>query len=136
MTGRPDGQRVVYNNAITEQLWVANLSGTHTQIYAGRWANTPAWSPANAKIAYMSGFGGISSINPDGSGAKEIIKRTPQYSFGDPHWAPAGSHLTYYGLRTAGGPQYDIFRSSATGSGKSNLTNTGYPFNEYPINWR
>ncbi|MDQ2986430.1 MAG: hypothetical protein M3R13_06880 [Armatimonadota bacterium] len=132
----PDGQRVVYNDATNHELWVATLTNAHTRVFAGYWANTPVWSPANTKIAFMSGNGGISSISPDGTGLKEIIKRTPLYSFGNPHWSPSGSHLTYLGLRTSGGPQYDVFRSSATGSGKSNMTNTNYPVSEYPISWR
>jgi Tol biopolymer transport system component len=84
----------------------------------------PAWSPTGNKVAYDSS-GGISTIAPDGSGAKLIISSTTKTRVGGAIWSPTGSHLAY--SRSSGSVLNntfvsDVYRATADGGSKTNLT--------------
>jgi hypothetical protein len=131
----PTGTRMVYAGQ-SAGLWVANVvTGSHTQIYGGITIR-PQWSPDGTKIAFTNNNLGISIINSNGTGAKEIVRRTSLWSFVRPYWSSDSSHLVFTGQGPP--PEYnlEVFRATASGKHLTNLTNTPYPFNEYPWGWR
>ena len=134
----PAGDRVVYPTyANGRQLWVADLSNVQTLLYSG-YSNGPVWSPDGAKIAFENGYWDISTISPDGTGLRDIIKATSTWYFALAKWSPTGSHLAFLGfthvLNTA--VNYDVFRANSNGGNRTNLTNTAAPNQEYPVAWR
>jgi Tol biopolymer transport system component len=72
--------------------------------------------------------GGIWTIAPDGTNAREVVRslsKAGRRSRPDrPMWSPTGSHIAYElfedGANTA--DRTDIYRALADGSGKTNLT--------------
>jgi hypothetical protein len=129
----PTGSKVAYEDSAA--LGVADLLGSpHQTIYNG-YAHTPQWSPDGNKIAFTNVNPGISTINPNGTGLKEIIRRTSAWTFDRPFWSPTGSHIVCYGFAATGPYDLDIFRTASNGNSLTNLTNTPSSA-EYPMGWR
>jgi len=129
----PTVTKVAYEDS-TAALGVADIFGNpHQTIYNG-YSHTPQWSPDGSKIAFTNANVGISTINPNGTGLKEIIRRTTAYTFDRPYWSPTGSHIVCYGVNVATVDD-DIFRATSTGASLTNLTNTPSTA-EYPMGWR
>jgi Tol biopolymer transport system component len=123
---------VAYTNG---GLWVATLLNVHTRIYSGS-AGEPAWSPDGSKIAFNNGIGSILTIKPNGSGLRTAVARTSTMIFYNPYWSASGSHLVFTGQDASGSaPNMDVFRATATGGSRTNLTNTPAPFKEYLSNF-
>ena len=140
----PDGTRIVYNST-ARQLFVADLlaGNVSPSLTADERVATPVWSPDDTKIAFGIAIcnGGIATINPDGSEQKLIIRSHcgKSVSVFDPVWSPAGSHLIYVRAgqdqNSASGFFRDIYRATANGGGKQNLTNDIGDF-PGPAGWR
>jgi hypothetical protein len=119
----PDRAHIVYWRRSSSDLWIADVGGGHRPLAAG---GAPRWSPAGSAIAYVSG--GIWTIAPDGTNAREVVRslsKAGRRSRPDrPMWSPTGSHIAYElfedGANTA--DRTDIYRALADGSGKTNLT--------------
>jgi hypothetical protein len=127
----PTGSKVAYDNSAA--LWVADLLGSPHQQIAG-YSHTPQWSPDGSKIAFTNSTLGISTIRPQGTGLKEIIRRTNSLTFDRPFWSPDGTHIVCYGAFVATG-SLDVFRVASSGKSLTNLTNTPSTA-EYPMGWR
>jgi dipeptidyl aminopeptidase/acylaminoacyl peptidase len=70
----PTGTKVAYEERTG--LLVADLLGSaHQRIYSGI-PHTPQWSPDGTRIAFTNSTLSIMTINVNGSGLKEIIRRT------------------------------------------------------------
>jgi hypothetical protein len=132
----PDGTEIVHDDYSGTELWVADaFLGLTARILATDHVNSPVWSPDGSRIAFNSS-GGIDTIAPDGSSRKLIIKWGPTYSVGSPRWSPTGSHLIYsWWNRSLSSPVFDIYRATAGGGGRTNLTKDieGFPF---ALGWR
>ena len=128
----PTATKVAYDDSAT--LGVADVLGNpHQTIYNG-YSHTPQWSPDGSTIAFTNANVGISTIKPNGTGLKEIIRRTSSWTFDRPFWSPTGTHIVCYGLAV---PTLDddIFRVASNGSSLTNLTNTPSSA-EYLMGWR
>jgi hypothetical protein len=75
------------------------------------------------------------TIKPDGSGLREIIRRTSSWTFDRPFWSVSGSHIVCYGIAGTGPYNLDVFRVASNGNSLTNLTNTPSTA-EYPMGWR
>lgn len=131
----PSGTKVAYDNAAS--LGVADSFGGPGQtIYSGP-CHTPQWAPDGTRIAFTDPTVGISTIKPDGTGVKQIARRTSGRTYDRPFWSPSSSHLIFYGL-TASTGDLEIYRASANGTSLTNLTNTpgGATTAEHPMGWR
>ena len=128
----PTGQKIAYDDTAT--LGVADVFGSPHQVIYNGWSHTPQWSHDGRKIAFTNINPGISTINPNGSGLKEIIKKTTAYTFDRPFWSPADTHIVCYGFSTTSIDD-EIFRATSSGSSLTNLTNTPSTA-EYPMGWR
>ncbi len=120
----PDGLDIVHDRLNWDELWVADaVSGVTVRILATDHANWPVWSPDGTRIAFQSSAG-IDTIAPNGGSRNTIIKWAPTYSVSSPRWSPTGSHLTYRWWDRRLLPQgvFDIYRATAFGGGKTNLT--------------
>ncbi|MFM9995783.1 MAG: TolB family protein [Phycisphaerales bacterium] len=109
------------------QLFIASVSsGQSVLLPTSVPASAPVWSPAGTKIAFMHAAfgGGVSTINPDGSGQKAIAKPAGQgVHIQNPVWSPTGSHLLYnHAGSVLNDARQDIYRVTATGGSKANLT--------------
>jgi hypothetical protein len=129
----PTGMRVVY--AATTGLWLADqLGNPPTRIFTGI-VRYPQWSPDGTKIAFANPNFGISTIKPNGTSLKEIIKRTSAWFFDRPFWSRTGSHIICTGGQS-GVTNNEVFRATASGTYLTNLTLTPDPFIEHPNGWR
>jgi hypothetical protein len=123
------------------ESWIADpVTGAEFQLSAN--GVHPEWSPDGGKIAFDGFLGddGIHTINPDGTGETAIIRSTATVSFYGARWSPTGSHLTYHAFDHWSKPSDPlpgllyVYRASATGGGKTNLTkDSSYA---YPVGWR
>ncbi|MFN0126189.1 MAG: TolB family protein [Verrucomicrobiales bacterium] len=124
----PTGDVVAYENAAQNELWLADLVNVHIRIHSGQ-AKAPQWSPDGALIAFTNGSG-IATIKPDGTGYKVIVPKTSTWFFADVHFSPTGAHIVYTGWQQNASSNSDVFRATAKGTSRVNLTNTSTPFNE------
>jgi hypothetical protein len=128
----PAASKIAYDDSAT--LGVADIVGSPHQIIYNGLSHTPQWSHDGKKIAFTNPNPGISTISPNGTGLKEIIRRTSTMTFDRPFWSPTDTHVVCYGFSTIG-PDDDIFRATSTGASLTNLTNTPSSA-EYPMGWR
>jgi Tol biopolymer transport system component len=129
----PTGSKIAYDDSAT--LGVADVVGSPHQIIYNGYSHTPQWSPDGSKIAFTNANVGISTINPNGTSLKEIVRRTSAWTFDRPFWSPTGSHIVCYGFAATGPINDDIFRATSNGNSLTNLTNTSSD-SEYPMGWR
>jgi Tol biopolymer transport system component len=115
----PDGNHILYTRAAADgstntSLWIMDAGGTSDyQLTTGIWnnldtdgniintandANVGVWGPDNT-IAFWAGvrgsYGQIWTINPDGSGRKQLTHIPAGYSADEPAWSPDGIKLLY-----------------------------------------
>jgi TolB protein len=76
------------------QIWVANADGSDRhQITSGEAFNaTPAWSPDGQQIALVNEIGGISVMNPDGTGMQSLISAPGNWA---PTWSPDSKQIAF-----------------------------------------
>ena len=125
----PDGVRLVHAEP-DRTLWVSNLSsGVSTRLNSPSGGDKPAWSPDGSTIAYGNTGtvgGGIRTISPDGSGDRSLVMISPKNdvskSLSYPAWSPNGTHLVYLQFSPSLSSRWDIYRVTAGGSAKTNLT--------------
>ena len=125
----PTGDFVAYANTTRTELWVADLLNTHARIYAGAGGgDMPHWSPDGATIVFRNGSG-IATIKADGTGFKVIIPNTSTWVYSGAHYSSTGSHIVYTGCHQTTS-NFDVFRATAKGGSRVNLSNTLSPLNE------
>lgn len=124
-TWSPDGRQIAFSrtgsseSGETEDLYVMNADGSGvTKLATGNLHNTgPSWSPDGTRIAFHSwaevgpSYGGISLIDPDGSGLVELTH--PPAAAGDyfPSWSPDGTRVAFWRAN-------DIYVVNADGTGE------------------
>ena len=128
----PTATKIAYDDSAA--LGVADVFGSPHQIIYNGYSHTPQWSHDGKKIAFTNSNPGISTISPNGTGLKEIIKKTSAYTFDRPFWSPTDSNIVCYGFSTTSIDD-EIFRATSTGASLTNLTNTPTSA-EYPMGWR
>jgi len=90
----PDGSRIAYTRAgpSNSDIWVMDADGENQTPVTSTGGRTnremhPAWSPQGDRIAFFDQQAGwLSTINPDGTGRKEL-RKMPQGA-GAPDWQP------------------------------------------------
>jgi hypothetical protein len=94
--------------------------------------SSPEWAPDGSRIAFSS-QGAIWTIQPNGTGAKQLTKATFDRQQEYPSWSPDSKYLAYteYLRRQKGFQQptytFDVMRVSAAGGGITNLTSDTDP---------
>jgi hypothetical protein len=149
----PDGAQVVHNRRLPTpllgmalELTIASVAGGGSTTFATRAAaGRPVWSPDGSVIAYDSDTGDIHTIHPDGTSDASIVRHRGGGNwihYDVPRWSPTGGHLVCVGGGSVDrDSRHDIYRFSATGGGKTNLTSgvdtrylSGTPAT--PLGWR
>jgi hypothetical protein len=121
----PDGTRVAYQRYSAGQIRIAVLGGSDTLLTQG---GGPLWSPAGSRIMF-SFDGAIWTIAPDGSGKSKIATSGPGTFVVAGAWSPTGSHLVYQKHAGILDSIAEVYRVTATGSGRTLLTGDidGFP---------
>jgi WD40 repeat protein len=92
----PDGSRLAFTrrevstDSNRSWIWTMNTDGSDQRKLTR--GSEPAWSPDGMKIAFTRETGGVSVINTDGSGLRDL---TSDFS-GGPDWSPDGSMLAFW----------------------------------------
>ena len=101
----------------------------------------PRWSPDGSRIA-LALIEGIATIAPDGTSLAMIVRSTGGRqtinSLGNPIWSADGGHLVYSHFEwnlNNGGSSRDLYRVTATGKGRTNLT-TDIDGDPIGVQWR
>ncbi|MBW3595877.1 MAG: hypothetical protein KY475_01225 [Planctomycetes bacterium] len=132
----PDLLEIVCSNSDRSELRSVDvLSGAIRVLTTGGFPSYPVWSPADDWIAFSNGDGSIERIRPNGDERKVIIRADTRAGYFDPTWSPTGSYLVY--TREPWGDPWDsdLYRATASGSSKTNLT-SDIPGPVSPIAWR
>jgi len=98
----------------TNDLWIIDVaSGRGRQITSSKareGANSPAWSPNGASIAYVAlrdGYFGVYRKPSSGEGAEELLyKNSAPMTLTD--WSQDGRYLTYFSTDLSGGGLYAL----------------------------
>ena len=97
----PDGQVLACQSVgVQPDIFSLKLGGSILNQLTSDDSNemVPSWSPDGRRIAYYSNKSGayqIWTINPDGSGARQITEANPPGGAVLPVWSPDGSRLAY-----------------------------------------
>lgn len=126
----PDGDSIVHNtllaggfNPAAAGLTIVDLAGSSTTtLTTTAAAYGPVWSPDGARIAY--GANDIWTIRPDGTGETRILRHRGANGplYGEPRWSPDSAYIICTGSGSIDSGSSDVFRISAGGRGKTNLT--------------
>lgn len=140
----PTGTSLVYESGggtRGDGLWVVddvtNPGSTTRNLTADGFP--PAWSPDGSKIAFKSAITypafSIFTINPDGSGQKDIIESGPTTTVLQPRWSPTGSHVLFLKWFQWTSGERDVFLAKANGRNQTNLT-SDIDDDARPVAWR
>ena len=100
----------------------------------------PNWSPSGTKIAFKTmAQDTIRTVNTDGTDENTIAKlRRRGFSLAilvGPRWSPTGSHMIYGRLDPGSPDKTAIYRVTAGGQGKTDLTDD-IEGSGVPVGWR
>jgi Tol biopolymer transport system component len=115
----PDGAKVAFVSPGNQTMQVLDIATNTTSSWSVT-GLTPAWSPDGTQIAYRNAAGGISVVNPDGTGARVV---TSTYNNGLRSWSPDGKWLL---VQTTSGPQ--LFEAATGFSLPINYSNGALPW--------
>jgi Tol biopolymer transport system component len=115
----PDGQKIVFYGDY--RLHVIDADGTgESDLTRFPYGGEFDWSPDGEKIALAAGAiaaGGLSVINPDGTGKRKLTHTGASVSERSPSFSPNGEKIAFV-------TNNDVYVISADGSGLKNLTDT------------
>ena len=137
----PDGAAIVYDTE-ADELFVEDLAAGQSLLLTTERAAGPAWSPDGSRIAFdlippNGGLSDITTINPDGSNLTTIIRSRSGRHFrgvSKARWSATGAHLVYSSFGGFSDP-VDIYRATASGGSKTNLTGDSDDYVK-PLAWR
>lgn len=118
----PDGTLVAAGVSATNgNLWIGSLaSGTFSRLTFGSGNSLgPVWTPDGTRIAFLSdrdSSGDIFWMPADGSGAAELIYRSPTGSVAPSSWSPDGKTLLFVEVRPETGA--DLWQLRIGGEGE------------------
>ena len=120
-----------------EALYIADTAtGLHNILTTNVFQPHAVWSPGGTSIAYRS-FDprGISTIDSDGTNEDLVLWGNAVTRILNPIWSPTGSHLVYSRDNVFLGGDRDVYRATAEGKQRSNLTPDIDPWS-IPFAWR
>ena len=139
----PDGNRVAYGSAgdvpgpyvIDADGGIPRSLGPPCSLCGEQLPESAAWSPDASPIAFIdftedsSTYGnhayGVSFVNADGTGLKELLVHLPWGGAGGIAWSPDGSRLVLSMHSEGHNPRGRIYVVDADGSGLTRITRDG-----------
>jgi WD40 repeat protein len=119
----PDGQRYIYFDRHTNEVWSVNINGLDAKIIYSNKAIDFSWSSDGKKVAFY-GNGGVTIMDPDGSNLRQAANPDqvrslyhPQCYFSPPIWSPDSKMLavvvdTGHGTAFCKGWSEDVFKDT------------------------
>jgi len=111
----PDGSRLAFvrqevsTDSNRPGIWTMSADGSNQKrLIVG---TDPAWSPDGTKIAFGRETGGISVINADGSGLRDL---TSYFRDSRPDWSPDGSMLAFSSATSQNPNEVRVMNSDGT----------------------
>jgi hypothetical protein len=130
-TWAPDGSKIVWMRTIVSRyridvFFVMNSDGSNQRqlIFPSDFWDPmahvwhPAWSPNGKKIAF-SCFGDIYTMNPDGSGWRQLTSQSGENY--DPAWSPDNKKILFSSNRDG---NWELYVMDANGRNQTRLTHT------------
>ena len=95
----PDGNQIVFQRFFSEgdgQIVIIDVDGSNeTLLIAGSTdKDGPSWSPDGANIGYVTEYGQLELVAPDGSNRREIVANHV-HALGGMSWSPDSSQIAY-----------------------------------------
>jgi TolB protein len=143
----PDGSKILFvtwvaneecSEIATSGIYVMDADGSDQKLLVGNdcpFYDSPEWSPDGSKIAFSSAYYSsynIFTINPDGSGLKNLTRYFDSSSNQDFDWSPNGKKIVW-GKRTADAETGNIWKMNADGSQKDRLTFHPDAIEDFPV---
>jgi TolB protein len=139
----PDGQYIVLDilNKGTLEIYLVDLDAPNWNHQLIAYPNffvsipvhdlaQPVWSPDGQKIAFTAGYGAICTINPDGSGLRQLTGNAGMNI--TPDWSPDGQQIIYASNEN-GSDNYELYLIGFAGGLRKQLSTTS--FNETEPRW-
>jgi dipeptidyl aminopeptidase/acylaminoacyl peptidase len=132
-TWSPDGSQIAFVSFRegSADIWRMNADGTgqvNLTSDQGAADDNPSWSPDGTKIAFSTDRTGdleVYTLDAATGSSHTNITQDPSRQDSFPNWSPDGTQIAYQsGTGFCCPADNDIFRMTATGANKVNLTNT------------
>jgi Tol biopolymer transport system component len=135
-TWSPDGRNIAFTSDRngSREIFVMNADGSNVvqRTFSSSDVENPAWSPDGSKIAYAAlsdGSHNIWVVSPT-SGSPTLLLAKPGYD-AQPAWSPDGARVALVSDWAAYDFVYDIYLTSADGSGFTALTGNIFDQRDY-----
>ncbi len=111
----PDGKQLLYAcHDAGWNVWVYDpVAGSQRRLTEPGDNRVPAWSRDGRRIAFMSGIGGLSVMEADGSGARVLTSKGHRDA--PPSWSPDGSRIAFEHIDEG---RQEVWVIGADGSGE------------------